>query len=136
MYVCWLATLWPVTAPLSPSRARLTARFCCGAMLPGSGSLATSAPTGIVTEPLPPKVTARFDPATTSAPCAWTPTRTLSNVTGSLPKALERVIRRFWPPTLVWTMLRIVWSANVAGVVSALAPQVATVSVAGPAAAG
>src|SRR4051794_23197720 len=102
----------------------LTARSCCGATSPGSGSLRTWAPTGTRTVGLPPKVTCRLVPGTTSAPDWRTPTDTCPNVTAWLPKTLDSVSRNPLPPMLVWMMSRTVWSVMVALVRSVLAAQV------------
>ncbi|GGO21300.1 hypothetical protein GCM10011574_48500 [Microbispora bryophytorum] len=54
------------------------------------------------------KVTGRLVPARISAPYAWTPTYTSENVTGAVPKTLDRRRRVPAPPTLARTTIRTV----------------------------
>ncbi len=74
MYEVVKAAAWKVMAPLVPGAYRLTAS--ASAPRPASsptGSLNTSAPTGMVTDRRPPNLSSRFVPGTRVEPVFWTP---------------------------------------------------------------
>src|SRR5512132_3646853 len=75
-----------------------------------TGSLHTLCPGWMVTDPLPPKVTAVNVSFTTLAEYSWSPTVTVLKVTGLVPKTLEKRIRIVLPQRSGFTMDRKVWS--------------------------
>src|SRR5882762_10684265 len=104
MYEVVKAAAWKVMAPLVPGAYRLTAS--ASAPRPASsstGSLNTSAPTGMVTARRPPNLSSRFVPGTRVEPVFWTPMYAWPITIGALPKLLESRMRQDSPQTLGWT---------------------------------
>src|SRR6266446_3685254 len=99
-----MARLRPCTDRSSPSS---TKDRC-------TGSLKTLARAGIVTEPLPPNLTAVSVPSTTFAEYSCRPTVTLLKVTGVLPKTFEKRIRMVLLHRSGFTIERNVWSTALA----------------------
>src|SRR6266566_3272052 len=83
-----------------------------------TGSLKTLCPAGIVTDRLPPNLTAVRVPSTTFAEYSCRPTVTFLKVTGALPKTFEKRIRMVSPHRSGLTIDRNVWLMAVAPVVA------------------
>src|ERR1051325_11937233 len=74
-----------------------------------TGSLSMGAPGGILTEGLPPNVSARSDSGMMVASCLVSAMCAPPTARAVVPKAFDRRIRKRSPPMLGRTILRIVW---------------------------
>ena len=98
---------WKLTASLRPFRSGSSGDPTNPSL---TGSLTTLPPGGTTTLAFPPKVAAVLVPGTIALPLSCSPTNAPSNVTGLVPKALERRMRASLPQTSGRTIIRNDWS--------------------------
>src|ERR1700746_2814141 len=90
----------------------LTATSLRGSTLRLTGSLRTGAPGGIVTEGLPPQVSARAESETMADAFDESATWAAPILNAALPNAFENLMRTRSPPIVGLTTMRIVWLSN------------------------